>query len=269
MENVNLHQEACKRDFLPILEALAASAVEKTTLDMNDILKLPVDHRIYDATRARTPSRILTALDIRSVCDNIGLWTLPDLPTIQVTDKNSRNALAKAREFTNRNELDGGKATWRAFVASSHEPLYQSFDYTADFHSRDLDVPTDQSDGKAWLDLSPFGKGYHRIDKDCDEFSAQFADALEHNIQYFQNHEWKPGMYDQFWAERKNIITDKLGEDVDKESMTAMKFNIPVWQLNEEWRERCLELLNVGEDEELVFSGYEVKKRKKTHEGDE
>jgi hypothetical protein len=269
MEDLKQHQEACQREFLPILKALAASAVEKTTIDMNDILELPVDHRMDSAPRARTPTHVLTTLGIRSVCNDIGLWTLPDLPAIEITDENSRIALAKAREFTNNNEADGGKATFRAFVAASTEPLYQAFDYTADFHSRDLDVPSDQSDRKAWLDLSPFGKGYHRIDKDCDEFSVQFADSLEHNTEYFQNHEWQPGMYDQFRAERKSIITDKLGGNVDMESATTLKFNLPVWQMPEEVRERCLQMLKVGDDEELVFEGYEVRKRKKTQDGHE
>jgi len=268
-KEVTEHQEVCQKEFLPILNALAASAVEKTTIAIDDILDLPVDHRIDRAPRERTPSRILSALGIRSNCDDIGLWTLPDLPAIQITHEDSRTALAKAREFTNEKEAGDGKATWRAFVAASSDPLYQAFDYTADFHSRDLDVLPDQDDRKAWVDLSPFGQGYHRFDKDCDVFGVHFAGTMEHNIEYFRTHEWKPGMYDQFRAEGKKIIEDRLGDDVEERPITSVKVNVPVWQLPEGVKKQCLKVLEVGEDEELVFGEYEIGKRKKAKDNEQ
>jgi hypothetical protein len=162
-----------------------------------------------------------------------------------------RLALAKSR-------TSGDKASWHAFVAATENATYKAFDYTADFHSRDLDGKEDN----AWIDLGVMGRGYWRLRGALDEFSCTFASDLGHNVSYFEDrHEWRPNMYAGFQQEG-GMIHSKLGDD-SEERVASVLLDRDPWELPDSVLKKVVGMLRLKEDEEVVYESRKIRRVKK------
>ena len=129
-------------------------------------------------------------------CEEIALctWRLPSMPKVLITHFPTSKALDVCHPY----RYD--KVGWKSFVeANLRFPTYPAFDYTAEFHSRDLCGPemggVDYGD-EEYLELLPIGKGYQYP---FGFSSIQFAQDMVQNKTYFTRNPqaWKPDLYEQ------------------------------------------------------------------------
>ena len=129
-------------------------------------------------------------------CEEIALctWRLPNMPKVLIT----HFPTSKALDACNPYRYD--RVGWKSFVeANLRFPTYPAFDYTAEFHSRDLCVPemggVDYGE-EQYLELLPIGKGYQYP---FGFSSMQFAHDMVQNKTYFSRtpEAWKPDLYEQ------------------------------------------------------------------------
>lgn len=218
-------------------------------------MKLPVQHtkNEWSEHTCRSPVTVLEALGIDCVCQDLGLWTFTSFPSVVITDSMTRYALHRAREFSV--DLDA----WHAFVAKRGETVLQAFDYTADFHSRDLIASHSR---KQLVDLGVFGQGYFRLDgADIDDLSVSFAHDLEWNMDYFKNNPWRSGMYEEA-RDNEGLVSSSLQRG--SEVPVAAHLDRPFWEYPIDFMSDIVDQLKVAEDEEVVFEERVVSKRKKT-----
>jgi hypothetical protein len=174
----------------------------------------------------------------------------------------TRYALLKARQFS------GNLQAWHAHVAESGETVLKAFDFTADFHSRDLNGV--HSKGKI-INLGVFGEGFHRLESmDIDSFSVTFAQDLKGNVEHFETKAWRSGIYDQARREGNNFMSSRAGLDrTERGQATSAQLDRPCWQVPQNLLQAVIDRLNVAEDEEVVFEECIIRKRKKAKEGSE
>lgn len=266
-ETKKQHEQKCISELRQLLQEVHEDGrFSKVTLKLNDVLELPIQHAESKESPSplirRSPVSVFEALDVECVCQDVGIWSLTDLPIVEISDPMTRCALLKAREF--------GKDihAWHDFVSKNPDPLFQAFDYTADFNSRDLDQSHSE---KTLIDLGVFGQGYPCIDGvDIDSFSVIFSDHLEGNVTYFKSNPWKIGMYDEIRSRDGRVFAQAGKVASDEESgLAKVLFDRPIWQIPPEFVRDFVARLNVGEDEELVYEERTVSKRKKTKDGSE
>ena len=122
-------------------------------------------------------------------------WYHPQLPKLLVTHFPTSRALDACHQY----RYD--KAGWKAYVAAKlHRPEIPSFDYSAEFYSRDLSDPGRGGIAygeEEYLNLLPLGSGWQYP---CGFESLQFAISMKGNILYFARYPaaWKPDLYEQF-----------------------------------------------------------------------
>lgn len=256
-------EDICKAEIPRILNFLkSASTITEVVLSPDEIADLPI--RVEDRDQAmqeRTPGTIFKTMSISCTCTDLGLWTLPSFPTIRVEHQPTRKALLQARQFST-NEVNA----WRAFVASSGNPLYQAFDFTADFHSRDLTTSAPQSEvaQNSFIDLSPFQKGYPAGPHvNIDDFSMIFCEDLERNVQYFEEGgEWKPDLYGE-QREAKGSVSSRLKDEGRIGEAAKAVLDRPVHELSEDMLQKVIDMMMLEDDEEVYFEERAICKRKK------
>ncbi|KAF2872262.1 hypothetical protein BDV95DRAFT_593670 [Massariosphaeria phaeospora] len=276
-------EDKCAAELPRVLAALdRAPSVTRTSIALDDVLDLPVRHRKREGGdhehRGRTPVSIMRAVGLRARCRDVGLWRIDEFPSVEVEHAPTRLALAKARAVAGTGD-DGGRASWHAFVAArKHEldpdhAVYKAFDWTADFHSRDLDGAA--HDASERIDLGVMGNGYWRMQpRSLDDFSVDFAADVDHNAQFFRNadgaHEWQPDMYARFRKEGKSFIDVRLRDRDEEEKQgrererpASVVLNCEVCELPDDVRERVVAMLRVGEGEEVVVEGKVMRRVKK------
>lgn len=293
------HEAQCIAELPPILEALhLAPGITTTCISLSDILALPIRHNPNNhppgKVPPRTPASIFQTLGLSAKCQDVGIWTLPSYPKISIRHDPTILALRKARSFAS-------KASWHAFVSALDsinnidDAVYKAYDYTADFHSGDLQGKP--GDNRTWthIDLGVFGKGYWRVGRldefgiwrmgELDEFSTIFAEDIDDNISYFRQlplNEWRPEMraallkkHDGYISSNLNDMkegaesgmdaTEGAGSGMDATSIIA---SCDIWELDGGMIEKLVEMLEVGEDEEIMYARNAIRKLKSRKKGE-
>lgn len=242
------HSRECEVEFTSLLKSLQhAPHLTKTNMFLQDILDLP----LRQDPKQRTPISVLRSIGVHAQCRDVGLWTLTDFPAVDITHSPTRLALAKSR-------TSGDKASWHAFVAATGNATYEAFDYTADFHSRDLDG----KDNNAWIDLGVMGRGYWRLPGGLDRFSCNLASDLDHNISYFEDcYDWRPNLYVEL-QEKGGVVSSQLGGG-SREEAASVELSCDVWELSDSALKQVVGMLRLKEDEEVVYEGKRIRKVKK------
>lgn len=262
-EEKHEQEDICKAEIPRILKVLkSASTITEVILSPDDIVELPI--RIHDrdqAMRERTPGTIFKTMFIACACTDLGLWNLPSFPKVRVEHQLTRSALLQSRQFS----IEEMNA-WHAFVASSGNPLYQAFDFTANFHSRDLTNSSKEAETKpeSYIDLSPFNKGYPAVPHvDIDHFSMIFCKDLEHNVQYFEEgEEWRPDLYGE-QREAKGSVSSRLKDEGRIGETAKAVLDRPVHELSEDMLQKVIDMMMLEDDEEVYFEERAICKRKK------
>lgn len=217
----------CKKEFQGLFKAIRNHSRDVNQFPLivhfsvKDILDLPVRQSPWSGQKyaQRTPVTILRALDLTCTCTDVAFWTFPDYPNITITDYATRQALNYARTTT-----PSQLSEWHTSVAAGDDVALCAFDYTADFHSRDMDTkPRDHQGEDDIIDLGPFGKGYWTFDgESMDDFSVTFAQDMQANMEYFAKVPWTKGLYDVARREER-IVECPLGRPVDWGEVTSIK----------------------------------------------
>ena len=265
------YEQKCKEELPPILQALdSATVISKTTIPLMDVIALPIENLQATTPGAswlrshRSPITIFAAIGLACRCVDVGLWSLDDFPSIEISDQLTREALLKAREFS-ADKGGGEDEEWFTFLASSNDPALKAFDYTADFHSRDLSMSPKWEGNNAWIDLGPRGQGYAGImDVDIDHFGILFALDLAKNVEYFKMNEWRPHLYNEFESAGGGVSSNL--DQVGKHNIIRPGTVEAVWGVSEEDRDELLTTLEVADDEELCFVEGGARKKKKVQE---
>ena len=133
-------------------------------------------------------------------CHNEGLctWHVDAFPKALITHFPTSKALSLCHPYRH------DKAGWKRFVAANlDKPEIPAFDYTAEFHSKDLSGPekggADCGDAE-FLDFLPLGSGYVYPYGGSD---MDFATDMENNmLTYTQRPDrWMPDAYQRSMAE--------------------------------------------------------------------
>ena len=169
--------------------------IKSITIDLFHLMGHKNTSNVLSYHNAQTsPQYVLEALGLE--CEEIALctWRLPNIPKVLITHFPTSSALNACHPY----RYD--KMGWKSFVeANLQKSEYPAFDYTAEFHSRDLCGPAmggvDYGD-EEYLELLPIGKGYQYP---AGFSSMQFAQDMVENEAYFSSdpRAWKPDLYDQ------------------------------------------------------------------------
>ncbi|KAK3062808.1 hypothetical protein LTS18_003318 [Coniosporium uncinatum] len=217
--------------------------------------------------KGRTPVTVLEKMGVRCTCVDLGLWRLEDYPAVVVADEATREGLLAARRFR------GSKEAWWGVVQGNEAPGLKAFDYTAEFYGRRLSGDEGvKGEGKVWVDLGVFGKGYcGQKGRDVDEWSLEFARDLERNVRYFAERTWQPGLYEKAREANGGVATavpDPAFEEGSNGSLACS--DTPSGLLTELERQKKERLarkcLECGEDEEVLFTDESAMKRRKGKE---
>ncbi|KAL8788601.1 MAG: hypothetical protein Q9195_007196 [Heterodermia aff. obscurata] len=195
-DNIFVQQVANPWDPSDTLNTLnAMDHIKSVTIDLFHIMGYKNTTDIPSYHNAQTsPKCVLEALGHE--CEEIALctWRLPNMPKVLITHLATSSALDACHPY----RYD--KLGWKSFVqANLQSPQYAAFDYTAEFHSRDLCGPekggVDYGD-EEYLELLPIGKGYQYP---FGFSSVQFAqDMIQNEIYFTRNPQsWKPDLYEQ------------------------------------------------------------------------
>ena len=173
----------------------AMDNIKFITIDLFHVIGHKIIINVSFYYNAQTNSRrILEALGHE--CEEIALcfWRLLRMPKVLITYFVTSRALDACQPY----RYD--KVGWKSFVEATLQfPSYPAFDYTAEFHSRDLSGlekgGVDYGD-EEYLDLLPIGKGYQYP---FGFSSVQFAfDMVQNETYFFKNPQaWKPDFYEQ------------------------------------------------------------------------
>ena len=185
----------------------AMDHIKSITIDLFHIMghKNTTNVALYHNAQT-SPQWMLEALGHE--CEEIGLctWRIPKMPKVLIT----HFATSKALDACHPYRYD--KIGWKSFVeANLQYPSYPAFDYTAEFHSRDLCGPekggVDYGDEES-LELLPIGKGYQYP---FGFSSVQFALDMVQNEAYFSRNlqAWKPDLYEQL-RDREGGVSSSL-----------------------------------------------------------
>ena len=173
----------------------AMDNIKSITIDLFHIMGHKNATNVPSYHNAQTdPQCVLEALGHE--CEEIALctWCLPKMPKVLITHFATSSALDACHPY----RYD--KVGWKSFVeANLHFPRYPAFDYTAEFHSRDLssaEMGGVDSGEEEYLELLPVGKGYQYP---FGFSSVEFAQDMVQNEAYFSQNPraWKPDLYEQ------------------------------------------------------------------------
>ena len=135
-------------------------------------------------------------------CQSLCKWLIPSLP------KTTIQHFAVCELVHESSTYKGDIAKWKAFVADQwpSRPELMAFDYTSEFHSRDLYDP--KLYGGPFISLGLFGQSDYYGGSICD-LSMDFSEDFISNREYFARKPevpWGPDLYDWFQG-REDIAT--------------------------------------------------------------
>ena len=208
-----VHQVADPWDPSRTLNALnAMDNIKSITIELFHIMGHKNTTNVPSYRNAQTsPPDILEALGYQ--CEETALctWRLPSMPKVLIT----HFATSRALDACNPYRYD--KVGWKSYVGANLQfPIYPAFDYTAEFHSRDLCGPemggVDYGD-EEYLELLPLGKGYQYP---SGFSSVQFAQNMVQNESYFSKNPqaWKPDLYEQL-RHRNGAVSSSLDHCIE------------------------------------------------------
>lgn len=136
------------------------------------------------------PEDILNALGLECRCTALCKWSLPSLPKTTIQHFPVRKLVRESFQY----RLD--KPKWKAFVAEQGQsrPELMAFDYTAEFHSRDVCDPENYEG--AFINMGLFGQGNY-VCGTLSDLSMHFAQDLMWNRELFarEPQRWRPDLY--------------------------------------------------------------------------
>ncbi|KAF2803624.1 uncharacterized protein BDZ99DRAFT_503226 [Mytilinidion resinicola] len=259
------HNTTCADQLSTILSGLdTCPAISGITIHLSSILALPISHNPTRTPSSastphifRSPTTILSTLSLPATCTDLGRWSLPFHPRISIIDPPTLTLLHHLRASPD-------KPTFLARVAASGNHALQAGEYTTDFYSRDLRCarPPPASHASTRISLGPYGAGTVSP-ASADELSVDFANDLAKNTAFLERGEgvWRAGMYDAFREERGWVSSTLAGsmKEGAREWATSVEIKgMPEGMTGEElegFRARVGEMMECGEDEEVVFMG--------------
>lgn len=167
-------------------------------------ISVDMDHMIFHSATSdeilrynsdNALEQVFEALDSECHCIALCKWSLPSLPKTTIQHFPVRKLIHESFGY----RLD--KAKWKSFVAEHGQcrPELMAFDYTAEFHSRD--IFDGDSDKESFVNMGFYGQGCY----DCGslrDLSMRFAQDMMWNRELFarEPQRWRPDLYQ--WARK-------------------------------------------------------------------
>ncbi|KAL8746308.1 MAG: hypothetical protein Q9190_001651 [Brigantiaea leucoxantha] len=220
-KNHPIHQTASPWSPLPTLRALE---------ELPNIVSITID--LFHILNAHSTTDIdLTSCNLIDPLETLKLshleppfapslcaWPIPTLPKSLIIHFPTHAALNAAHPYR------GSLKAWKCFVSSHRNvPEYLAFDYTADFHSRDLSGPekggVDYGEDK-FEEFLPLGDGY-LYPFGCN--NMEFVMDMEKNMLYFAKYpeRWKEDLYERI-RDKGGVVSSSLDCETDHEVAEAV-----------------------------------------------
>lgn len=168
--------------------------VNSISIDINQIIfhSATSDEEVRYHYEKGRPEYVLGQLGLSCQCTELCAWSLEEYPKVLIHHSAIRELLLESMQYSNDHER------WKLMVGKiEEEPEYKAFDYTAEFHSRDVSDPDcDCTSLGPLLDLGLWGVGKYRCGS-TSGLSMRFAQDFISNTQFFGRNPWawRPDLY--------------------------------------------------------------------------